>query len=168
MEEWINYLGKVKMEVEAQDPTVVISKKQHASKTLRGARLAPEKRARALFNASGVHDPIKLETVLRVKYPRLHDTGKRLGQFVPRGRDGDRKRYSSGAKDYTKSGYRSKPWKKKHAAHEVDDPGWDEPASQTESQEGEVDGEVLLEAEDAEQLEQELSVQGGDSQEDEE
>ena len=65
MEEWINYLLKVKLEVEAQDPAVVISKKQHASKMLRGARLALERRAQALFNCGGVYDPSRMETVPR-------------------------------------------------------------------------------------------------------
>ena len=51
---------------------------------------------------------------------------------------------------------------------EVDDPGWDEPASQTGSLEGEAHGEVLLEEKEAEQPEQELSIQGGESQEDDE
>ena len=85
MEEWIDYVLKVKMEVEARGPTVVISKKQHASKMVRGARVAPERRAQAPFNSGGVYDPSRMETVLRVTFPRLHGTERRLGQVEPRG-----------------------------------------------------------------------------------
>ena len=53
MDEWILYLKKVKMELETQDATVVISDKQHASKMLCGAKLPNEKRAQVLLNCGG-------------------------------------------------------------------------------------------------------------------
>ena len=50
IEEWLTYLRKVKLEVEAQDLNIVISDKQLASKMLRGAGLPQEKKAQVLFN----------------------------------------------------------------------------------------------------------------------
>ena len=53
MGEWIVYLQKCKLELEAQDPDIKVSKQQLASKMLRGAGLPQEKRAQVLFNCGG-------------------------------------------------------------------------------------------------------------------
>ena len=84
MDEWIVYLRKVKLELETQDTSVVITSKMLASKMLRGAGLIAEKRAQVLFNCGGVYDPDRLETVLRVSFPRVHEQERRA--VVPSGR----------------------------------------------------------------------------------
>ena len=69
MNEWLTYLRKNKLEVEAQDRNILISDKQLASKMLRGAVLPQKKRAQVLFNCGGLYDPLRMETVLRVSFP---------------------------------------------------------------------------------------------------
>ena len=64
MEEWISYIKKIKLEMEAHDEDVVISAKQMASKMLRGSGLPSEKRAQVLFNAGGKYVPDRIATVL--------------------------------------------------------------------------------------------------------
>ena len=86
MEEWISYIKKIKLEMEAHDEDVVISAKQMASKMLRGSGLPSEKCAQVLFNAGGKYVPDRIATVLRVTYPRLHEAERRSGQVVPRAR----------------------------------------------------------------------------------
>ena len=54
IEEWLTYLRKVKLELEAQDPNIVITDKQWASKMLRGAGLPYDKKAQIFFNCGGV------------------------------------------------------------------------------------------------------------------
>ena len=71
------------LEFEAQDENVVVSNKQMASKMLRGASVAPEKKSLVLFNAGGVPDPDRIEAVLRVLFPKMHEIEKRTGQAVP-------------------------------------------------------------------------------------
>jgi len=86
MDEWITYLKKVRLEVEAHDGAKVISLREMASKMLRGAGLSTEKRAQVLFNCGGRYDPERVETVLRVTYPKLHETERKQGVVVPRER----------------------------------------------------------------------------------
>ena len=88
IDEWLTYLRKTKLEVEAQDSTLVISDKQLASKMLRGAGLPYDKRAQVLFNCGGVYEPQRMETVLRVSFPRIGESERKLGLVVPRARQG--------------------------------------------------------------------------------
>ena len=83
IEEWLTYLRKVRLELEAQDPNIVISEKQHASKMMRGAMLPHDKKAQVLFNCGGVYDPLRMETVLRATFPKIGDTERKLGLVVP-------------------------------------------------------------------------------------
>ena len=69
--------------LEAQDDNVVISNVQMASKMLRGASVAPEKKSQVLFNSGGVLPPDRMETVLRVTFPKMREIEKRTGQAVP-------------------------------------------------------------------------------------
>ena len=69
--------------LEAQDDNVVISNVQMASKMLRGASVAPEKKSQVLFNSGGVLPPDRMETVIRVTFPKMHEIEKRTGQAVP-------------------------------------------------------------------------------------
>ena len=86
MDEWITYLKKVRLEVEAHDGAVVISNRLMASKLFRGAGLTTEKRAQVLFNCGGKYDPERMETVLRVTYPKLHETERKQGVVIPKER----------------------------------------------------------------------------------
>ena len=69
--------------LEAQDDDVFILNVQMASKMLRGASVAPEKKSHVLFNSGGVLPPDRMETVLRVTFPKMHEIEKRTGQAVP-------------------------------------------------------------------------------------
>ena len=73
---------------EAQDGTLVISDKQLACKMLRGAGLPYDKKAQVLFNCGGVYEPQRMETVLRVSFPRIGESERKLGLVVPRARQG--------------------------------------------------------------------------------
>ena len=90
IDEWLTYLRKTKLDVEAQDSTLVISDRQLASKMLRGAGLPHEKRAQVLFNCGGIYEPLRMETVLRVSFPRIGDFERKQGLVVPRARQGYR------------------------------------------------------------------------------
>jgi len=90
MDDWITYLQKCKLELEAQDSNLIVSEQQLASKMLRGANLPQEKRAQVLFNCGGVYDPKRMETVLRVTYPRIAEQERRQGIVMPRKRTEDR------------------------------------------------------------------------------
>ena len=86
IDEWLTYLRKTKLDVEAQDITLVISDKQLASKMLRGAGLPQDKKAQVLFNCGGIYEPLRMETVLRVSFPRIGDFERKQGLVVPRAR----------------------------------------------------------------------------------
>ena len=65
--EWIVHLQRACLELEAQDENVAISKKQMASKLLRG----------------GVLEPGRVETVFVVMFGNMHEGERRTGQAVP-------------------------------------------------------------------------------------
>ncbi len=49
MNMWINNIMKLKLELEAQDPEVVVTTRGYASKQMRGSGLITKERAQALF-----------------------------------------------------------------------------------------------------------------------
>ncbi len=57
IEEWLTYLRKVKLELEAQNQNVVISDNQLASKTLRRVFLPHDKKAQVLNKRRGRIEP---------------------------------------------------------------------------------------------------------------
>ena len=79
MEDYITRVRRVKLEMESMDSASKISDQALASKMLRGAGLSHEKRAQALINCGGVYDPTRLETVLRVTFPKIGDQERKQG-----------------------------------------------------------------------------------------
>ena len=83
MADWCIYLKKIKLELACQDSASTLSDVAVASKLLRGARLEPQKKTQVLFNAGGIYNSEKIETVLKVSFPKIQDVEKRLGQVLP-------------------------------------------------------------------------------------
>ena len=71
MNTWINNLKKIKLELEAQDPEINISRRYYASKLMRGSGLNAKERATCLHFNGGVYDPIGLMNVLRTTYSSI-------------------------------------------------------------------------------------------------
>ena len=72
-----------------------------------------------LINCGGLYDPQRLETVLRVSFPRIGDTERKLGTVRPSGISASRFR----AKVTEKRTAKTRGWQKaggRHRVHEVD------------------------------------------------
>jgi hypothetical protein len=54
-----------------------------ASKMLRSSRLTVAQRAQVLFKAGGLYNSERIETVLKVSFPKIQDVERRAGQVVP-------------------------------------------------------------------------------------
>ena len=83
MNTWINNLRKIKLELEAQDDKVIISKRYYASKLMRGSGLSSKERAQCLWNAGGIYEPEGLISVLRTTYATIEDDDRRRGKVSP-------------------------------------------------------------------------------------
>jgi hypothetical protein len=83
MHQWINNLKKIKMELEAQDNEVVISKRMYASKLMRGSGLSSRERAQVIINAGGNYEYDKLTNVLLYMHADVHDTDHKKGRVFP-------------------------------------------------------------------------------------
>ena len=161
IEEWLTYLRKVKLELEAQDPALTISDKQYASKMLRGAVLPQDRKAQALFNCGGIYDPLRMETVLRVGFPRIADAERKQGLVVPRsrtnGRDDSSRTVFRKKDDKTRDYKHDKRSKKVHVCEGMHDETDDE-----ESDEEEDPNDVYLQ-QDPEHSGDEQEPEGDDS-----
>ena len=71
MNTWITNLKKIKLEIEAQDKEMIISRRQYASKLMRGSGLSLEKRTQVLFNSGGLYEPDRLSAVLRTMHREI-------------------------------------------------------------------------------------------------
>ena len=103
----------MKLEMESMDSATKVSDQALASKMLRGVGLSHEKRVQALIDCGGVDDPARLETVLRVTFPKIGDHERKQGIVLPRAESG---RFRSKEPDKAKKkwGYH------KHKVHEVE------------------------------------------------
>ena len=72
------------MELQLQDSATTVSDQALASKMVRSSRLSSGQRVQVLFNAGGVYDADRIETVLKVSFPKIQDMERRTGQVVPR------------------------------------------------------------------------------------
>ncbi len=79
VEEWLTYLRKVKLELEVQDQTLVTSDKQLDFSMTR-------RRRSCSFSSRGVYDPLSMQTVLRITFPKIGEFERRQGLVVPSSR----------------------------------------------------------------------------------
>ena len=78
-----------------------------------------EKKAQVLINCGGIYDPTRLETVLRVTFPKIGDHERKQGVLPQRGHDSrDGKTRPGGGKGFGKFG--RKPGFSKNRVHEVE------------------------------------------------
>ena len=83
MDYWTTSLRRLRLELEAQDPEAAISDRQLASKMIKRSGLTKEQCAQVLFNSGGKYVSKRVETVLRVTYPDIGTTERRLGLVHP-------------------------------------------------------------------------------------
>ncbi len=83
MNTWITNLNKIKLELEAQDKEMVISRRMYASKLMRGTGLSQEKKTQVLFNVGGLYDPDSLSAVLKTTHKDIQDHDERKGKVYP-------------------------------------------------------------------------------------
>ena len=67
-----------------QDPGGTITDRGLASKMIRSSRLTSQQKSQILFNAGGLYDADRIETVLKVSYPRIQDFERKTGQVIPK------------------------------------------------------------------------------------
>ena len=84
MQDWCIYLRKMRLEVQVQDGTTVISDRTLASKMLRGSGLPRQQRSQVLFNCGGLYESTRMETVLKATYGTIQHSERRTGQVLPR------------------------------------------------------------------------------------
>ena len=122
MQDWCNYVRKLRMELIAQDPDSAVSDKSLASKMLRGSGLTRKERAQVLFNCGGTLDSGRVETVLKVTYSDMQLAERKTGQVVSHKRY-ERREESRGRdtkpKHYSKCKPHRKPWTP-NRVHEAD------------------------------------------------
>jgi hypothetical protein len=83
MNTWILNLKKIRLELEAQDPEMVISKRMYASKLMRGSGLNHGVRAQSLNNAGCMYDPERLSQALRTTHKDMQDRDDHKGKTDP-------------------------------------------------------------------------------------
>jgi hypothetical protein len=156
IEEWLTYLRNVKRELEAQDPNIVITDKQWASKMLQGAGLPYDKKAQILFNCGGAYDPLRMETVLRVSFPKIGDYERKQGIVVPRVRQGFSRGKGAGKsafqKQYEKP--RDRNLKETHEMHEYEEAEDSAEAENEDDEQNEVYLEDQRQSDEQEELEE--------------
>ena len=68
--------------MKAQDPNSTISDEALAVKMLRGSGLVKKEKAQVLFNAGGLMESEKIETVLKITHGDIQIAERRSGQAV--------------------------------------------------------------------------------------
>ena len=97
-----------------------------------------------MFNRGGLYDPLRMETVLRVSFPKIGDYERKQGMVVPRARQGLSGGKSSGRTVFRKKDGQydkprdTKPFKDTHEVHECDDVLEDSEAENEEDEQIEV------------------------------
>jgi len=82
MQDWCNELRRLLFEMKAQDPGTTISDEALAVKMLRGSGLVKKEKAQVLFNAGGLMESDKIETVLKITHGDIQIAERRSGQAV--------------------------------------------------------------------------------------
>ena len=124
--------------MESMDSGSKISDQALASKMLRGSGLPQEKKAQVLINCGGIYDPSRLETVLRVTFPKIGDHERRQGTMPSRG-DNKWKTSSGKFPSHRKPGARVQGKFGKHRVHEVEQLEGQEPEDAERASELEED-----------------------------